>query len=87
MDCSVYKKQTYQCVWDKVLRMGHYLMVAHPTHLPWAKFFYLIHQLGGTYPIMGRESHDSTLLHKLTGSHVAYGTYTSLNYFELNKVL
>ena len=30
------------------------------------KFFYLILQLGGTYAIMGRESVNSTLLHKLT---------------------
>ena len=26
--------------------------------------------------MMGRESHDSNLLHKLTGSHVAYGIHT-----------
>ena len=39
------------------------------------KFFYLILQLGETYSIMGKESHYSTLLHKLTGSRVAYGTH------------
>ena len=39
-------------------------------------FFNLIPQLGGTYAIMGKESHDSTLLDELTDSHVAYGTHT-----------
>ena len=39
MDYSVYKEQTYHCIWDKVLRMGHYLIVAYTTHLPWVKIF------------------------------------------------
>ena len=38
-------------------------------------FFNLMLQLVGTFAIMGRESHDSTLLHELTGSHVAYRTH------------
>ena len=32
MDCSVYEGQTYLFVWDEVLHMGHYLVVAHITH-------------------------------------------------------
>ena len=40
------------------------------------KSFHLIVQLGGTYAIMGRESLDSTLLHKHTDSKVAYGRHT-----------
>ena len=52
------------------------------------KFLYLILLLGGAYAIMGRESHDSTLLHKRTGSHVAYGTQTHDHvHFEMKNVL
>ena len=36
MDCSVYKEY---CIWDKVLHMGHYLIVPHTSHLPWANIF------------------------------------------------
>ena len=39
-----------------------------------SKIFSVI--VGGTHAIMGREFHDSTLLHKLTGTHVTYGTHT-----------
>ena len=65
----------YYCVWDKVLHMGHYLIVAQQQTCFEPKFFHLVLQLGGTYSIMGMESHDSTLLHKLTGSSVVYGTH------------
>ena len=34
---------------------------------------------GGTYAIMGRESHDSTLLPMLTGSHIAYGIHMTIS--------
>ena len=46
-------------------------------------------QLGGTYAIIGRESYDSTLPHKLTGSHVAYGTNmttSTLSWIKFYKI-
>ena len=52
-------------------------------------FFHLILELGKTYVIMGRVSHHSTLLHKLTGSHVAYGTHiftTILSWIKFYKI-
>ena len=78
MDYPVYKKQIYCCIWDKVLHMGHCLIVAHTTHLDWANNFSFDTLIGRhmLYAIMGRESDDRTLLHKLPGSHVVYGTHT-----------
>ena len=69
-------------------RMGHYLKLLIQHTCPEPKFLYLILLLGGAYAIMGRESHDSTLLHKRTGSHVAYGTQTHDHvHFEMKNVL
>ena len=48
-------------------------------------FFHLILQMGGTYAIMGRESHDSTFLHKLTASHIAHGTHMTTSILSLIK--
>ena len=53
--------------------------------VPRAKIFCLTLQLGGTYAIMEWESHDSTLLHKLTGSHFAYGTLMTTSFLSWIK--
>ena len=31
---SIQRTQTYCCVWDKVLHIGHYLIAAHTSCLP-----------------------------------------------------
>ena len=49
-------------------------------------FFHLILPLGGTDVIIGRESYDSSVLHKLTGCHVAYGTHALPHPFWQNLV-
>ena len=70
-----------------MLRMGHYLIVAHTTHLSWAKFFWFGTSMGRDNAIMESESLDNTLLYKLTGIHAVYGTHRWTHPFELNKVL
>ena len=57
-----------------MLRMGHCLIVAHTTLLPSTKTFSFDTSVERDI-IMGRESLDSTLLLKLTGSHVVYETH------------
>ena len=44
--------------------------------------FCLTLQLGGTYATMEWESHDSTLLHKLTGSDFANGTLMTTSFLS-----
>ena len=40
MDCSVYKDHKHTVAYGtKCCVLGHYLIVAHTTHLPWAKAF------------------------------------------------
>ena len=57
--------------------MGHYSRVTYTIHFCLElNFFHLILQLGGTYAIMGRGLHNITLLGRVTGNYVAYGTNT-----------
>ena len=75
MDCSVHKEINMLLQVGHVLHMGHFLLLMQHTFLE-PIFFHLILQIGGTYVVMGRKSHDNTLLHKLTDSHVVYGILT-----------
>ena len=80
MDCSVYKEHKRTIAYGtRVSHMGHCLIVALQQTCLEPKSFHLILQLGGTYAVMGRESHDSSL--RLTASSTVYGTHTSPHLF------
>ena len=74
MDCSVYKEHKHSVAYGTLLNSCS----LNTTSLE-PKFFHLVLQLGWTYTIIWRDSHDSTLLHKLTDTHVAYGTHMAIS--------
>ena len=82
MDYSVCKEHKHtvaygtKCwVWDTTYQF----LIQHTFVEP--KVFHLILQFGGIYAIMGK-SHDSTLLHKLTGCHITYCTHLTTSQRE-----
>ena len=81
MDCSVYKEHKHSVAYGTLLNSCSF----NTTYLE-PKFFHLVLQLGWINAIIGRDSHDSTLLHKLTGSHVAYRTHMAISIFIWIKI-
>ena len=81
MDCSVYKEHKHSVAYGTLLNSCSF----NTTYLE-PKFFHLVLQLRWINAIIGRDSHDSTLLHKLTGSHVAYRTHMAISIFIWIKI-
>ena len=67
--------------------MGHYVIVAHKTHLSRAKFFQLRLQLGGAYVIMGRQSMIVFSAVSLEAIMLLMGHTLDYNHFKSNKGL
>ena len=68
-----------------MLHMGHYLIVAHTTHLPWAKFFAFDTSIGRDVDYNGKGVPYSTFHQKLTGSNIVYGTHMTTSILSWRK--
>ena len=84
---SIQRIKTYCCIWGKVLQMGHYIIIAHVTHLTRAKNFSFDTSIGRDIYYNEKETPLLSLFSiNLEAVTLCMGqTHEHIN-FELNKV-